>query len=147
MLSFWSSTPDPFREMRDLQRRMDRLFGDVLPWLEATPERGPFEASLRDDGDAYALQADLPGMREDGLKIEATRDTLTISGKRTSELPEGYTTHRRERRAVELARSFPLPGKIDPEKVTASLKDGVLTVRMEKRSEEKPRRIEVKPVG
>lgn len=142
MLSFWST--NPFREMRELQMRMDRMLGDVLPWLEAAPERGSVDASLVDEGEAYVLSGDLPGVKEADLKLEVTRDMLTISGKRSVDVPEGYTTHRRERRPVEFTHAFPLPGKIDPDRVTASLKDGVLTVRLEKHAEEKPRRIDVK---
>ena len=57
--------------------------------------------------------------------------------------PEGYRPHRQERQAYQATRSFALPCRVDPERVRAELKDGVLTVRLAKAAESQPRRVQI----
>jgi HSP20 family protein len=96
-----------------------------------------------DDGESYRLVADMPGLRAEDLEVEATEDGLAVRGSRKVEVPEGYSVHRRERESVNLARSFTFPSKVDPEKVTATLQQGVLTITLAKRADTKPRSIAV----
>jgi HSP20 family protein len=70
---------------------------------------------------------------------------LILRGERKSPVPEGYTVHLRERGPIAFTRKFPLPGRVDAEGVTASLKDGVLTVTLPKSRDALPRQIAVKP--
>jgi len=69
---------------------------------------------------------------------------LSVSGERKVSAPEGHAVHRRERPALRFARSVSLPVKIDAEKVTATVKDGVLTITLAKAPEARPRQITVR---
>jgi HSP20 family protein len=93
---------------------------------------------------SYVFTADLPGVREDQLDISLTGNQLVISGKRESgEAQEGSRYHLYERTYGQFTRTFSLPSGIDPEQVTANLKDGVLTLTVGKRPEVQPRRIQL----
>jgi HSP20 family protein len=126
----------------DLRREVDRLFLDV--------ERGATEAavgpslSVEDRGDALALRAELPGMSEKDLELTVTGTSLTLKGERKVEAPAGYTTHRTERASYRFARTFELGTKVDPDKVQASLTNGVLTVTLPKAADAQPKQIQVK---
>lgn len=137
---------DPFGEMRGLLRQMDAVFRDVDRPLWGTGV-GNYtwpRVDLRDDGDELVLQADLPGLREDEISIEATAQGITIRGEKKVEVPEGYTVHRQERGSVRFARSLSLPCKVDLEAVNASFRNGVLTLRAAKQPEARPKQITVK---
>lgn len=136
--------PDPYADLSQLQRQVDALFSD---WLR--PQRrvaGP-AFDVFDDGERYRLVADMPGMKAEDLEVEATEDGIAIRGTRKVEAPEGFSVHRREREPLALARSFAFPGKIDPEQVTATLQQGVLTITLGKRADSKPRSIAVQSVA
>jgi HSP20 family protein len=132
---------DPYQDLTHLQRQIDALFSD---WVR--PQRrvaGP-AFDVFDDGETYRLVADMPGLRAEDLEVEVTEDGLAVRGSRKVEVPEGYSVHRRERKGVQLARSFTFPSKLDPENVTATLQQGVLTITLGKRADAKPRSISVR---
>jgi HSP20 family protein len=140
---------EPFRELSTLQNEMNRLFNTVFD----TPSPGNGGSTLRrwmpamdlvETEDHFVLRADLPGMKEDDVKIEFEDGTLTVSGERKAEHEsknEGY--YRVERAFGSFSRSLTLPQGIDPEAVTANFENGVLEVRIPKPEERKPRRIEI----
>jgi HSP20 family protein len=135
---------DPFGEMRGLLRQMDEVFSGVdAPQWSAGAELWPAVES-HDRGDELVLQADIPGMTDKDVSIEATGRSLTIRGEKKVDPPRGYTAHRVERRSVKFARSFALPVAIDLEAVTASVKNGVLTITATKLPEARPKQISVK---
>jgi HSP20 family protein len=115
-------------------------------------ERGSVEAGrefwpaveLTDQGNAWQLRAELPGLTEKDIELSATADGVTLRAERKLETPEGHTLHRRERSNFRVARAFTLPSKIDPAKVEAALKNGVLTVTLAKAAEAQPRQVTVK---
>lgn len=123
-----------------LRRELDRLFGDFE--RAATPNQSTL--SFEDDGSSFILRADVPGLTENDFQISLAGNTLTLKGERKVEAPEGYTVHRRERSAYRFARSLELPARVDGEKVTATLKNGVLTLTLPKAAEAQPRQIAVK---
>lgn len=136
--------PDPYTDLSQLQRQVDAIFSD---WLR--PQRrvvGP-AFDVLDDGEAYRLVADMPGMKAEDLEVEVTEDGIAIRGTRKVEAPEGFSVHRREREPLTMARSFTFPTKIDPDKVDAKLQQGVLTITLAKRADAKPRSITVKSVA
>jgi HSP20 family protein len=135
---------DPFGEMRGLLRQMDEVFSGVDgPQWTAGAELWPAVESY-DRGDELVLKADIPGMTDKDVSIEATGRSLTIRGEKKVDPPRGYTAHRVERRSVKFARSFALPVAIDLEAVTASVKNGVLTITATKLPEARPKQISVK---
>ncbi|HYG68700.1 MAG TPA: Hsp20/alpha crystallin family protein, partial [Anaeromyxobacteraceae bacterium] len=103
---------------------------------------------VKETKDAYVFKADLPGIREEDLDINLTGNRLTVSGKREEEKrseEERYYAY--ERSYGSFSRSFTLPEGVDAEHVDAELRDGVLTVRIAKRPEVQPKRIEVKKLS
>ena len=107
-------------------------------------DRETYWECLFDTGANLVVRAEVPGMEHKDLDVTLHEGTLTVKGSRADAIPDGYTAHRRERGAIEFARSFGLPCKVDPEKAKANLDDGVLTLTMAKSKEVQPRQI---PVG
>jgi len=147
--------------MDELRRRMDRLFDEYDSRGGTGPRSSfffePFEAgytsrtvatwprlSVYDKGNALVIAADVPGMKESDIKLEIDQDVLTLSGERRADVPEGYAIHKKERGPVKFSRSVALPCKVDAEKASAVLKDGVLTLTLAKAPEAQPRQIAVK---
>ncbi len=94
--------------------------------------------------DDFVLRADLPGMGDDDVSIEVENNVLTISGERKAEHEERHEGYYRVERATgSFARSLSLPEGIDPESVTATFDNGVLTVRIPKPVQAKPRRVKI----
>lgn len=125
-----------------LRRELDRLFGD----LERAPSFGAPSTpavTFADSGEALTLRAELPGLSEKDVEISVTANVLTVKAARKVEAPEGYATHRRERQAFSFAQSYELPARVDPGKVQASLKQGVLTLTLPKAAEAQPKRVTV----
>lgn len=141
-----------FAVMDELRRRMDRLFEEYDVPARAQL-RGEFDQPPRytagprihlfDTGKAFVVKADLPGMTEKDVQISLNQDVLTLTGERKPDAPEGYVVHRKERNATRFSRSFTLPSKVDPEKTSAVLKNGVLTLTLNKAPEAQPRQIAV----
>lgn len=136
---------DPFREMQGLLRRMDEVFGEYRPNAPLTQEpAGAPGINLFDSGKALVLVAQVPGLTEEDIQIDATAESIAIAGRGRQTAPEGYAVQRRERRPVDLARSFVLPSRIDVEQVSAVLQNGELTLTMPKQPEHQPKQIQVK---
>lgn len=130
-----------------LRREMNRLFSDFeYAAPESDFERGtPWpRVSLEDKGSALIVRAEVPGLAEKDVELTLDNSTLTLKGQRRDETPEGYSTHRKERSAYRFSRSFQLPAKVDAERTEAVLKNGVLTVTLQKAQEAQPRQISVR---
>jgi HSP20 family protein len=142
----WGFTDDldrTFAVFDDFRRRIDRAFEG----FDARSSQGLYgqpRTVLRDTGAELVLEADVPGLADKDIQITVTQDSLTIAGERPAESPEGYAVHRRERLPLSFSRSFALPVKIDADRASASVKNGVLTVTLGKAAEAKPRQITVK---
>jgi HSP20 family protein len=126
---------------------MDRLFkdfqngfGDLWP----LDERALPALNIWDDGQRLHAEAEVPGFKMDDIEVSVMGNQLTIKGHRGFETQEGTTFHRRERRTGEFTRSLTLPVDVDPDKVEATLADGVLTVVMPKAEAALARKIAVK---
>jgi HSP20 family protein len=138
MLSRWDS-------VAEVRRLEDALFRSPFGPRGAS-ERAPRHTfvpvvDVFEDGDAILVQADLPGLTLEEVSVRVANDLLTLSGERKQER-EGHSM--RERWFGAFSRTFKLPSTIDVERIEATLKDGVLTVRMPKRESLKARKIEVK---
>lgn len=135
--SIWS-------EMNRLQEEMDRLFGRGNDLRRLGRWAYP-PLNLWEDDDNLYVEAELSGFELSELDITVTGDNhLAIKGERKEPELEGTTWHRQERGYGSFHRMIELPEHVDPDKVLAEFKHGVLTVTMPKREEAKPRRIEVK---
>ncbi len=137
----------------DLRSQMDRLLLDFERGWETGQDSGRGarwmagtgwpRVGLYDTGPELRLRAEVPGLSEKDLEISVEQSSLTIRGQRKTEAPEGYAIHRQERGNRAFARSFTLPCRIDTEKATAKLKNGVLEMVLPKVAEEQPRQIQV----
>ena len=100
---------------------------------------------ISEDDKESRIKAELPGVKKEDLKVTAEAGTLTIMGERKFEKEEkGRQYHRVERACGSLGRRFSLPDDASPAKVSAKLKNGVLTVHFVKEEMAKPQQVEVK---
>lgn len=132
---------DPFESMtRDFDSFVQRVFGgrDVPPGL------APYAVDIREDNDHLYVEAELPGFDNDQVEITLDNHTITISAERKlDEAPEGSDWLLRERRFHRFQRSFTLPNTLDESSVSARLDRGILSVRISKKAEAKPRKISI----
>jgi HSP20 family protein len=140
---------DPFREFAQLQDRFNRTFGETYGrgsdegLLTAGAWVPPVDIYQNGDHE-LVLKAELPDMTREDIDITVDNGTLTIKGeKKFSNDVKEEQFHRIERRYGTFSRSFSLPQTVDPNKVSAEYKQGVLTVRLPLREEAKPRSIKV----
>jgi HSP20 family protein len=135
----------PGVEMRKLQREIDRLFEGLVPGGSVgTGDRVWVpRVDLLETEDAYLIHLDLPGVSRESIEINYHEGALAVSGERRTTLAEHETLLRCERSAGNLYRSFALPKAIDVPGISATFQDGVLSVRVPKAEESKPRRIEI----
>ena len=135
----------PFREFQDLYDRLDRLIsatmGEMVFPRETTTPWVPF-ADVCETEDSFVVEADLPGVTRDQIDVQLTDRELIITGE-VKEEERDARMHRRTRRTGEFEFRTMLPGEIDPERVDAKLRDGVLTVTIPKAQTARPRHIEV----
>ena len=127
---------DPFRELDELERN---FFGNGH-------NVSSFRTDVTDTGDAYKLEAELPGFKKDDIQIDVENDVLTISAKRSEEKKdEKHNVVKRERFYGSFSRSFDVSG-INVDGIEAAYTDGVLTLTMPKKQELLPvsRRLEIK---
>jgi HSP20 family molecular chaperone IbpA len=96
-----------------------------------------------EDERGITLLADMPGVSKDRLDVDVDRDSLSIQGSSALEVPQGMEALHADVRSTRYQRSFSLSRELDGENITANLKDGVLTLRIPKREEHQPRKIEV----
>jgi HSP20 family protein len=112
---------DPTRDLLVMQERLESLFGRCTPgWMPAV--------DLAEYSDRYVLSMELPGLRRDDVTIEVQGHTLRVHGQRRSHpaCPDRYLQF--ERGYGAFARAFQFTVPVDPDRVSADLSDGVLTV-------------------
>ena len=137
---------NPFRELEDMQGRLNRLFGEA-PFARTGRERHcPFPAgrppsTSRRRTRSTSIKADLPDVKKEDVKVELLDGTLTIEGERQQEKEEkGKTFHKIEREYGKFLRRFAMPSEVDASKVQADFKNGVLNVHLPKSATPSPRR-------
>lgn len=141
---------NPFKEMEELQNRLSSFWG-LTPMRGTT---GQEEVSLADwaplvditeDDKEFLIKADLPEVEKKDVNVRVENGVLYISGERKKETEEkNKKYHRTERYYGSFTRSFTLPDYVDPAKVGAEFKNGVLTVHLLKSEAAKPKAIDIK---
>lgn len=132
---------DPFRELREVQEEVNRLF--ERGWRPRATEYPPLNVWSNQDG--IIVQAELPGFNLDDIDISVVQNTLTLRGVRKPEaLKEGENFHRRERWTGQFVRTLELPFEVDNGKVEAEYQNGVLSIRLPRTEEHKPKKISIK---
>ena len=99
---------------------------------------------ISEDAEGITLVADMPGVSSDRLDVHVDNDTLLIEGQAKIDMPEGMEPLYADVQATHYRRSFALSSELDANGIDASLDNGVLSVRIPKRAEVKPRKIEVR---
>ncbi|MCA9494901.1 MAG: Hsp20/alpha crystallin family protein [Myxococcales bacterium] len=136
-----------FHEMETLSRTVDRMLarhgldgghGLLRTWAQAEDD------VVVDREDAWLVSVDLPGFQRDDVNLTVENGLLTLRATRDNALPEDARLVHRERRAVDLTRTWRVPQAADVEGISAELVDGVLTLTLPKRAEQRPRQIEIR---
>ena len=136
-----------FGRLSDLRDEIDRLFDSPLTELTRTSQllSGWTPAlDVYEEKDSFVVKFELPGMRKEDIEVSFHDGSLSISGERKSESKhEDAEVYRAERYFGRFQRSVSLPATVNPDKVKAAYKDGVLTITLPKTEEAKPKRIDV----
>jgi HSP20 family protein len=138
---------EPFRDLSEIQSAMNRLFDGFFgpPLGTATLERVWTPAvDVYETRDELVVTAEVPGVQDKDVSVSITGDLLILKGERghTQEVkPESH--YRAERWFGKFQRTLPLPVPVQTDKVKASYRDGVLTIRLPKAEAVKPREIKI----
>jgi HSP20 family protein len=129
-----------------LETEVDRVVGQIFGgWLRPDARGFAPAVDVLETPDAIELRADLPGVKASDLQLSIEKDVLTLRGERKDERADsGASYHLYERRFSGFERTFTLPSHVDSDKVEAKVTDGVLTIRLAKRPEARPRTIAIK---
>ncbi len=138
------------RNLGDLQREIDRLFGRFSPSRDQDGDRSSRQSvwaprmDLLETEGAYRIRLDVPGMSKDDLTINYQDNELTVSGERTNDRPgDDAEFVRVERPFGHFHRAFTLPQTVDAAGIEATYENGVLTISVPKTEDVKPRQIEI----
>jgi len=130
--SLRTSLLEPLRAVESLMEDFDGVGGRMA-------------IDVREEKDRYLIDADLPGFNKQDLDLTFEDGLLTITAEKKQETEnKGETYHVRERRIGRFTRSLRLPPNVDPQSIKANLRDGLLTVTIDKHESAKPHKIEVK---
>jgi HSP20 family protein len=128
---------DPFEEM-------NRLHDHFLSGRGLSKRAFQVAVDIREEDDAFYVDAEVPGMSAEDVKVDVEKNVLTLSGERKVEKEEIEDTYRRvERQYGSFTRSFTLPETVDTDNISADLKEGVLALRLPKKEAPTPRSISV----
>lgn len=131
---------NPFLQLHEMQDEMARLMRDFAgdaPHSTALPQ-----LNVYDDGEAFHVRAEVPGLQKDKLDISVAGDVLTVKAERLPEESRG-SYHRRERSYGSYSRSVTLPDAVDADHVKANYQYGVLEVTLPRAPESRPRKIAI----
>ena len=139
---------EPFQDLLAIQERFNRMFNVTFSRAfgdeELTTRAWAPPVDIFETDNNLVLKAELPGVDPKEVEVRVEDSTLYLKGQRNFEREvkeENY--HRIERSYGSFTRTFALPSSIDPEKVAAEYKDGVLTLTMPKREEARPKTIKI----
>ena len=135
-----ANLPASFRTFEDAIARMLNEPRGTRPWSPSV--------DIHETENELVLKADLPDVKLEDIEVRVENQTLTLKGERKFEEDKnvrGY--HRMERSYGAFTRSFTVPSTVDPEKVGAEFKNGVLTVKLPKKEAAKPRQVKIEVKG
>jgi HSP20 family protein len=126
---------DPLQDLLATQQRLNRLVTGPTGWTPAV--------DVLETPDRYVVMVELPGLSQDDVQLQHHEGHLTISGVRRERESPCEQFHRIERGHGSFSRTFQLPLPVDAERITADLRDGVLTVTCPKATDPSVRRIHI----
>ena len=134
---------DPFDHLFRLQRDLDsRLASD---WLDdGTAGAGAYPPiNVFQQGHDFVVVVELPGVAKSDIELQAKESTIRISGKKAIDYGDKISLHRRERIAGTFDRTITLPVRIDPDRIKAEARDGVIALFIPRAESDKPRAIAI----
>jgi HSP20 family protein len=134
---------DPFDALFRFQKALDQQFES--DWLEDTTSGiGAFPSiNVFQRGGDFVAIIELPGVSKDDLGLEVRGNTIRISGKKTVDYGGKASMHRRERIAGNFDRTINLPVRLDPDRITADYREGILALSLPRAESDKPKAIKV----
>lgn len=134
--------PKPFDGGREVSQLFNELFQSVANG-QGEPRTWFASAALWEAGDCFYVEADMPGVQREDIDVTLEKNVLRVSAERKA--PQGERTYwHNERGYGRVERSITLPETVDPDSIEAELKDGVLYLKIQKRPEALPKRIDIK---
>ena len=128
---------DPFEEM-------NRLHDHFFSGKGLSKQAFRVAVDIREEDDAFYVDAEVPGLSAEDVKIDVEKNVLTLSGERKVEKEETEGTFRRvERQYGSFSRSFSLPETVDTDSISAAMPAGVLALRLPKKEAPTPKQISV----
>ena len=143
--------PSPIGEFMTLRQAMDRLFDDdvfrPVRWAAGAFDGPGLPLDVTTTADELVVEASLPGIKPEDVEITVENGTRTITGKTADErrAEEGSYLVQEIRRG-SFSRSVTLPNGLEPDKASATFEHGILTLRIPKAEQVKPRQIRISPV-
>lgn len=140
---------EPFRNMAALQNRINRMFDDAFPDRQTMEENMAMCAwqptvDIFETEAGIVIQADLPGVEKENVSVEIKDNVLNLSGERYIETAvDEDQYYRRERCAGKFHRAFDLQRQVDPARITAKFKNGVLQIEVPRPEAERLKKIKV----
>ncbi|MBI5641976.1 MAG: Hsp20/alpha crystallin family protein [Deltaproteobacteria bacterium] len=146
---------NPLRELEVMKREMDRIWEDVfstprrvdIPWKKPPEkERGGVASpaiDILDRNEEVIVRAEMPGVVKEDIDVSMQENTLTIKGEIRDEMEKGGEFSYSERNYKYYSRSVNIPFKIQPDRIRAALKDGLLSIHIPKAMEVQPKKINV----
>ncbi|HSR52570.1 MAG TPA: Hsp20/alpha crystallin family protein [Acidobacteriota bacterium] len=142
---------DPFQELKRLQQRMKQILeqsaqasGEIEKGASASAAQ-PWTpvVDILEGETELVVKAELPEVKRDDVHLQLTGNVLTLSGERRLPPEQEGQAVQRERPWGRFVRHFNLPGHLDSDKISAHLREGVLTIRLAKKDRPTPRRIQI----
>ena len=152
----WKSGTEMARWERDMERMLGNFFSgraahplfEERSWPGSDLGIAEPKVDLYEEKDQIVVKAEMPGMTKDNIQVFLSDNILTIKGEKKKEEEESDKDYYRSERVYgAFMRSLPLPAEVNPEKIHAAFKNGVLEVRLPKSEEAKKRAINVKVQG
>ena len=137
---------DPFRDLVSIQERVNRLLSDAPSRWSGDEGYGAWAppVDIFEKGEDLVIRAELPGVDRNDIDVRVENGVLILRGERKhAEAVEEKNAYRMERVYGSFARSFSLPTTVDPSRISASLRDGVLEVVLPKAEEAKPKKVAI----
>ena len=128
--------------MSDSQEMRDQGTEDIQNQTDPDVSLRP-AIDVYEDSQGITLIADLPGVSRERLDIQVDGNTLSVEGEAFIRMPEGMEAMYADVKSTRFRRSFTLSNELDPDRINAEIKDGVLTLVLPKRGEVQPRKIEI----
>jgi len=136
---------NPQQNLETIQHQLNRFLEPFTRMADEDLVSGAWvpPVDVAETQEKIVVRAEVPGMKQEDISIEFENGLLSIRGERKLVKEEGVTFHRVERTFGNFSRSFTLPRTIDPERIAATYRDGVLEIEVPKKEEAKPKQIRI----